>query len=280
MKNKENENKKNKKHIIGRNPLTILIFTLGAVVLFFLIYIPYSYISTRLKASPTPFVTNVTSTMKTNVGVTDTSTSSTTTAKSTKILTEMTDEAITMKGKDFDVLDINFYAQTYDQAKGSATFHCDLTWNANTTALIPNKAMTTLSSSYTTYVYVCLSAPWVYVNDSAFAEYSSLQYFTLKAPVSTTTTDDDGNEVTTTPEKGDTYTRESISVSGLGNFPYRTSLWTETFPTIVCVDAPTAYVYIYFKYKDDDNNEVSKRYILEYEYNDYHTNSTVGGIEY
>ncbi len=268
MSNKSNKNNKlkeqPKKKLFGRNIFTFLFVAISVVVLFFLFYIPYSYISTYSKANPTPFDTNVTSSMKSNVGIEDTSsTTSSTGANEIK----MTDGAKIMKGKDFNDLDLKFYAQTYDQEKGNVTFYSSLAWNENTTKLVGdgNLAGMSSSSTYNLYMYVCISSKWIRVDDKPFANYSSLQSFKIEKPT--------GEEKT-----GAAYTRSSISLSGLTNFPYKTALWTETFPTSVYVGAPTAYLYLYFIVENTDKTTTNYRYILEFDYNEYHTNETVGGI--
>ncbi len=318
---KQEKNKKN--HIFGRNLFTFFFVIFVAVLIFFMVYIPYSYISTKAKANPVPFETNVTDTMKTNVGVkvtTSTTTTTTTTSGSVTSTTtgaQMTDDAVKMKGSEFDDLNIKFYAETYDDLdSGTATFYLQLQWNKKTGEMITSKKMTRLSTSgYTVYAYVCLSAPWVIADNKPFANYSSLQSYTIKAPdpdKSYTSLKDtekvfDSKETyyvkengeynvaevnsenfnelkdtlyTATPIYEGTAQSKTISVSGLKNFPYKTKLWTDTFPTRVSVDAPTAYVYIYFKYQDENSKVITKRYILSYEYSEYHTDKTKGGINY
>ena len=324
--NNQKQNKNQKKHLFGRNPFTFFVVLFGAVLIFFMVYIPYSYISTKAKANPIPFDTNVTDTMKTNVGVkTSTATTTTTTTATSGSITststgpKMTDDAEIMKGSEFKDLNIKFYAETYDDLdSGNATFHLELQWNKKTGEMIKSMKMNQLSSNgYTVYAYVCLSAPWVLADDKPFANYSSLQSYTIKAPdpseVYTSLKDTDKtfdpnakyytmNSETKAYEVAEvtaetfeelkptlysiTYVYEgtsqskTVSVSGLKNFPYKTKLWTDTFPTRVSVDAPTAYVYIYFKYQDENDKIITKRYILSYEYNEYHTDKTKGGINY
>ena len=367
------ENNKPKGKLFGRNLFTILFVIFAVIIIFFLIYIPYSYIKTRSKASPVAYETNVTDTMISNVGLTPGSTVTSGSVTSTIAGDKMTSNATVMKGKDFKDLTINFYAEEYDDLEsGNAKFYCSLAWNDNTKEMLNGGKFNTLTSSYNVYVYVCLTAPWALADDKPIANYSSLQYFKVDAPNAVNEysklADDatytsgvtyytksgetyskydtaslyevllakglylrsgedpdytytavesnakydsekeyysrsgsEGNytysKVTVSADfasvkstlytaiavvKGDgpEYSRSAISVSGLKSFPYKTKFFTETFPTVVTVEAPTAYVYVYFKYVDGNNKSVTKRYILEYEYDEYHTSKTKGGINW
>lgn len=258
MSNNKKNKQEPKRKLFGRNIFTFVFIAVCIVVLFFIFYIPYSYISTYVKTKPTPFDSNVSDTMKKNVGLTAAS-------GEEEIKAKMTDGATSLKGKDFKDLDLKFYAKTYDQEKGTVVFSATLNWNEETTKLVGDGSLKNLTSSYNLYMYVSIASAWVTAHDEPFAQYSSLQQFNISKPTGDNT-------------KGTTYARSSISVGELDHFPSKTNIWTDTFPTRVTVLAPTAYVYLYFVIENSNKTTTEKRYILEYDYSEYHTSETVGGI--
>ena len=159
------------------------------------------------------------------------------------------EKAKRMKGSSFKEMDVEFYCSKYDVEGNTATFSLNIIWNENTSNLSDNsEKLEIVSGSNTVEAYVALCADWV-----SFETYSTSQKFKV-AP-----------EHTALPK--------TVSLTGINHFPK----YAKTWPIAVKVDTPNAYVYLRYTYLDS-GNRITKIYILEYTYNDYHTDKTIGGL--
>ena len=291
MKNKNTN--ENKKFHFGRNLGTVLILLAALVVIVFAIYIPYTYISAKTTANSIPFETNVTDTMKQKVGLTTETITTVVDDKTTTtsaITKKMTEGAKVINGKDFKDFNFTFEATEYknitdykdgkavkDTTHGSVTFKMTFQWNDKTKELAPNgfdllpsSSTSSTLSSYNIYAYVCLTSGWATYDKKPVCLYNTSNTYVKLEP--THTKDTEGNETTDYVIN----TPSNVTINGISVYPFTAPTW----PVPVSEKAPDAYVYLYYIYKDAENKKVVNRVILKYTFDEYHKDTTKGGIEY
>ena len=153
--NNKNKNKTEKKFKFGRNLGTLLIIIGGALVLFLLVFTPYSYITTAKNNDVTSYISG-----------------------SPNISVSGEDNVTRMKGSDFDLFDIDFYCTNWNIDEDQAKFHLGIKWNDNTSKLNNKETLLQLDSSnsnnYTVRTGICLAADWV-----GYCEYSTTKEFAV-----------------------------------------------------------------------------------------------------
>lgn len=252
----------------GRNPLSLIII-IGVLGLLFLIIFPiYSYSSTWKSKNVTPFETYY-DTTKTS----DSSTVQTAKTKrlSTTLPTGITDiktkdssvEVYKMKGKDFDLFDLEINCSEYNNNKieGSdkASFSFTLKWtNKSTEELGDNKLIPFDNESKRDIrLTTCFAADWV-----GFCKYQ------VSNTISSSTITKSADEL----DENYTGALFSSTISGLEYFPAKANTW----PVPVSVKAPDLFLYIEFKYQH--NGPKTRIYILQYTFDEYNPDAKAGGI--
>lgn len=213
----------------GRNLGSLLIVMGGLFLLFLIVFIPYSYISTynNNKVSMFKGETAPTDLVMTNVKRID--------------------------ADKFDLLDIDFSATEFNQKGDTVKFSLKIKWNENTTKLTDKFKPFANNSKYNVIAYVGLGANWV-----------DYEAYSAKTSITLTNENINNNPVSKTI---------TLSNKDIEKFPMKANTW----PVKVTVDAPNAYLYLYFNY-DKNGKTHTNVYILEYTYDEYHTSDTVGGL--
>ena len=241
-----NKEKKQGGFKFGRNLGSFLIIIASLVLLFLLIAIPYSYISTASlnKAKVFEGQSIYTEYMEKYNAYKD-KPNSTITYKPVRFT----------KANKFDAFDLRLeckeYIHDYRDDKGKVTFDLSVKWNEATTAMAEqNKLNPIPGSSYNTVnTAVALASDWVKFSGYSYERGLRVEY-DKEAAIGT-----------------------NYVITDVPKYP----LFAKTWPIKVKVPTPTAYVFLSFSYSSNKGT-INEAYVVEFSYNQYMTDSTVGAI--
>ena len=260
----KNEQQKTK-FKFGRNPLSLIII-LAAIGLVFLIFYPiYSYSSTWNNNNVTPFLTYYKDSANDSEKVQEKKKERLSTSLPSNITdlktTDKSIEVIKMKGKDFDLFDVNITCKSYTNihsGSDSAEFSFNLKWNDKTSEDLGGvKALVPFNNDSKNDIKLtsCFAADWV-----GFCKYQTSTSISSKIITpEADETDYDGANFTST-------------ISGLDYFPAKAKTW----PVNVSVKTPDLFLYIEFKYQNNGNK--TRIYVLQYTFDEYNPDAAAGGI--
>ena len=258
-------NQETTKFKFGRNPLSLII-VLAALGILFLIFFPiYSYSSTWKNNNVTPFETYY----KTSSTDSDTVKEKKTKRLSTSLPSGITDlktedstyEIYKMKGKDFNLFDVEINCTAYNNnhdGADAATFKVTMKWKDNTKEDLGTNTLVPFSNDNKKDIKMagCFAADWV-----GFCKYQ-----TTNSLLSSTITPQESES----EYSGAAFS--AISIDGLDYFPAKAKTW----PIPMSAKTPDLFLYVEFKYQH--NGIKTRIYILQYTFDEYNPGAKAGGI--
>ena len=227
----------------GRNLGSFLIIIFSLVLLFFMIFIPYSYISVYNKNKVEPFANqSVYTDYQANV------------EKNAPDREIVYKDVKRMNARDFDVFTLDFVCTNINPESHKMSFKLNINWNENTSKLSTNESLLPVSknSSSTVTAVVGVASEWV-----KFETYASQR--TLK--------------VTNANKDKDKAATATFSLTGIEDYPLKANTW----PVKINVSSPNAYLFLSFAYKDNKKGEIHEAYILEFSFDDYYSAKGTNG---